>query len=93
MEQATEEWRGQILGPLLGFLHLRAPNQVTGYLCSLFFSEGNRENVIKAIGSMKHWQTDWRRNISEVEEENFRRLLQRFNVIGRVIASDSLIQV
>ena len=49
LEAATEEWKGERLGTLLGFKHTKAPNQVTGYLCSLFFAESTRESIVEAV--------------------------------------------
>ena len=93
MVAATEEWRGTQVGPLLGFLHLRAPNQVTGYLCKLFFDEKNRENVVNSVASMKDWRITWRREMLKEEKDSLREMLMRFSVIGRVVSCDSLIKV
>ena len=93
MVAATEEWRRTQLGPLLGFLHLRAPNHVTGYLCKLFFDEKNRENVVNSVASMKDWRITWRREMLEEERDSLREMLMRFSVIGRVVSCDSLIKV
>jgi hypothetical protein len=93
MEAATEEWKGDFLGSLLGFRHTKAPNQVTGYLCRLFFAENNRESVVEAVSKMSDWRRTYRREMEENEKAVLGELIQRMSVIGRVIASDSLIKV
>ena len=93
MEAATEEWKGERLGTLLGFKHTKAPNQVTGYLCSLFFAESTRESIVEAVSKMRGWGSAYRREMQPVEKDALRKLLQRLGVIGRVIASDSHIKV
>lgn len=93
MEAALEKWKDEKLWKLLGFHHAKAPNQVTGYLCKLFFEETNRENVIEAVASMKDWKKTWQQPMSEEKKQDLKSLLQMFSVIGRVLASDSLIRV
>ena len=93
MEAATEEWKGERLGTMLGFKHTKAPNQVTGYLCSLFFAESTRESIVEAVSKMRGWGSAYRREMQTVEKDALKKLLQRLGVIGRVIASDSHIKV
>ena len=93
MEAATEEWKGERLGTLLGFKHTKAPNQVTGYLCRLFFAESTRDSIVEAVSKMRGWGSAYRREMQTVEKDALKKLLQRLGVIGRVIASDSHIKV
>ena len=93
MEAATEEWKGERLGLLLGFRHTKAPNQITGYLCRLFFAESTRDSIVEAVSKMRGWGSAYRREMQTGEKEALRKLLQRLGVIGRVIASDSHIKV
>ena len=93
MEAATEEWKGERLGSLLGFRHTKAPNQITGYLCRLFFAESTRDSVVEAVSNMRGWGSAYRREMQTGEKDALRKLLQRLGVIGRVIASDSHIKV
>ena len=92
-EAAEEEWKGEKLGPLIGFRHLRAPNQVTGNMVRLFFSEQQREKILDALGSMQAWQISRNRGMTNEEREQIRTLLQRLSVINRVMSSDSVIKV
>ena len=93
MEAATEEWKGERLGHLLGFRHTKAPNQITGYLCRLFFAESTRDSIVEAVSKMRGWASAYRREMQTGEKDALRKLLQRLGVIGRVIASDSHIKV
>ena len=92
-ENAEEEWKGEKLGPLIGFRHLRAPNQVTGNMVKVFFSEERRGEVLEAVGSLKAWQLSRGRDMTVEEKENLRLLLQRLNVINRVMSSDSVVKI
>jgi hypothetical protein len=91
--EGEEEWKGKHLGTLLGFKHTKAPNQITGYLCRRFFAEDNRQSVLEAVAKMSGWMSTYRREMKSEEKEALRNLLQRFSVIGRVIASDRHIKV
>jgi hypothetical protein len=93
IEAATEEWKGERLGSLLGFKHTKAPNQVTGYLCRLFFAESSRDAILEAVSKMRGWRSAHQREMETTEKDALRNLLQRLSVIGRVIASDSHIKV
>ena len=88
-----EEWKGEILGELVGFRHLSAPNQITGHLVDVFFSETNRDSVIAGIARLSSWQTSYGREMPEDDKENFRNLLQMLAVIGRVTSSKGLVKV
>ena len=92
-EAAEQEWKGQKLGPLIGFRHLRAPNQVTGNMVKVFFSEQRREEVLDAVGSLKAWQLSRGRDMTAEEKEQLRSLLQRLSVINRVMSSDSVVKI
>ena len=92
-EAAEQEWKGQKLGPLIGFRHLRAPNQVTGNMVKVFFSEQRREDVLDAVGSLKAWQLSRGRDMTAEEREQLRSLLQRLSVINRVMSSDSVVKI
>ena len=92
-EAAEEEWKSRKLGPLIGFRHLRAPNQVTGNMVRLFFSEQQREKILDALGSMEAWQVSRSRGMTSGEREQIRILMQRLSVINRVMSSDSVIKV
>lgn len=91
--QTEEEWKAEKLGHLVGFRHSHAPNQVTGNMVDLIFSEHNRGNVIEAVASMSGWKLYWRRVMTEQEKEHLRKLLQQMAVINRVMSSDSVVQV
>ena len=93
LEAGGEEWKGKHLGTLLGFKHTKAPNQITGYLCLRFFAEDNRDSVLEAVGKMSGWRSAYGREMQLREKEALRNLLQRFSVIGRIIASDRRIKV
>ena len=92
-ELAEEEWKGEKLGKLIGFRHLRAPNQVTGNMVKLFFSEERRGEVVEALGTMSAWQSTWEREMMEEEKEQIRSLLQRLSVINRVMSCDSVVKI
>ena len=92
-DAAEEEWKGEKLGPLVGFRHLRAPNQVTGNMVQVFFSEQRREDVLAAVGSLKAWQLSRGRDMAVEEKEQLRSVLQRLNVINRVMSSDSVVKI
>ena len=53
-DDAEEEWKGEKLGPLVGFRHLRAPNQVTGNMVQVFFSEQRGGDVLAAVKRQRH---------------------------------------
>ena len=93
MEAGAEEWKAKHLGTLLGFKHTKAPNQITGYLCRRFFAEDNRDSVVEAVGKMSGWRSAHRREMQLTEKEALKNLIQRFSIIGRVIASDRHIKV
>ena len=57
------------------------------------FSEENRKNIINAVSMMRGWKQAWKREMSETEKEELRTLLQRMNVINRIMSSDSHIKV
>ena len=88
-----EEWKGEVLGELVGYRHLSAPNQITGHLVDLIFSETNREKVIQGMAKLRSWKKSYGREMLEDEKENFRTLLQMLSVIGRVTSSSRLIKV
>jgi hypothetical protein len=92
-ELAEEEWKGEKLGKLIGFRHLRAPNQVTGNMVKLFFSEKRRDEVVEALSSMSAWQRAWGREMTVEEKEQIRCLLQRLSVINRVMSSNSVVEI
>ena len=92
-ELAEEEWKGEKLGRLIGFRHLRAPNQVTGNMVKLFFSEERRDEVVEALGSMSAWQRAWGREMTVEEKDQIASLLQRLSVINRVMSSDSVVKI
>ena len=92
-DDAEEEWKGEKLGPLVGFRHLRAPNQVTGNMVQVFFSEQRRADVLAAVSSLKAWQLSRGRDMTVEEKEQLRSVLQRLNVINRVMSSDSVVKI
>ena len=92
-DAAEEEWKGEKLGPLVGFRHLRAPNQVTGNMVKVFFSEQRRDDVLAAVGSLKAWQLSRGTPMTAEEKEQLRILLQRLSVINRVMSSDSVVKI
>ena len=92
MEKCEDEWKEK-LGPLVGFKDRHCPNQITGAMSDLFFSEKNRENVLKAVADLSQWRKSYRREMHNSEKESLRRLLQGINVLGRVGTSGSLVKV
>lgn len=67
--------------------------QVTGNMVRVFFSEERREEVLAAIGSLKAWQLSRGRDMTVEVKEQLRCLLQRLNVINRVMSCDSVVKV
>ena len=91
-EKCEAEWKEK-LGPLVGFKDKHCPNQVTGAMADLFFSERNRQSVINSVENLALWRKSYRREMFESEKENLRRLLQGISVLGRVGTSGGLVQV
>ena len=48
---------------------------------------------MEAVSKMRDWGRTYRRKMEEDEKAALRKLLQRMSVIGRVVASNSLIKV
>jgi hypothetical protein len=92
-EKAEKEWKSEKLGRLIGFRDLKAPNQVTGNMVKLFFSEEKRPQVVAALASMRAWQQSRGRDMTEEEKQQISCLLQRFNVINRVMSCDEVIKI
>lgn len=92
LEKCRKEVRKK-LGPLLGFRDRKCPNQVTGALADLFFSEKNRDNLINMVESLTFWRKSYRRAMSEADKINLRRLVQGLAVMGRVGTSGQLVKV
>ena len=93
LEKMREEWKGKFLGPLIGFRHRKAPNQITGPLVDQFFSQSNKNKVIQSISELSGWKEAYRREMTDKEKNNFMELFQRLSVIGRVVLSGRLIHV
>ena len=49
--------------------------------------------MLEAVGSLKAWQLSRGRDMTVEEKENLRLLLQRLNVINRVMSSDSVVKI
>ena len=92
-ESAEKEWKSEKLGRLIGFRDLKAPNQVTGNMVKVFFSEEKRPQVVAALASMRAWQQSRGRDMTEEEKQQISCLLQRFNVINRVMSSDEVVKI
>ena len=72
---------------------MHCPNQVTGAMADLFFSEQNRSKVVDAVENLSFWKKSYRREMFESEKLNLVRLLQGLSVLGRVGTSGHLVQV
>ena len=92
MEAATEEWKGERLGTLLGFKHTKAPNQVTGYLCSLFFAESTRESIVEAVSKMRGWGSAYR-SLAAGDEDTFRLILIKLNSNSKTFTREQRLQL
>ena len=92
LEKCELEWK-ENLGPLVGFKDRHCPNQVTGAMADLFFSEQNRSKVVDAVENLSFWKKSYRREMFESEKLNLVRLLQGLSVLGRVGTSGHLVQV
>lgn len=91
-EKCEVEWKEK-LGPLVGFKDRHCPNQVTGAMADLFFSERNRLSVVSAVESLSFWRKSYRREMFESEKQNLVRVLQGMSVLGRVGTSGHQVQV
>ena len=87
-----EKWKVE-LGAILGFRNKKAPNQITGHLCDLFFHEKRRQSLLELIKSLGIWDKNSKRELTQTEISNFQRLIEGVAVISRVAASNQKIRV
>ena len=93
-EDIKSRWK-LLLGPLLGFHAKKAPNQITGFLCDTFLSEKKGPLILQNIQKLGIWRdkSGMYEALTDIEVENFRRLLEGISVIGRVAASSHKVKV
>ena len=87
-----EKWKVE-LGAILGFRNKKAPNQITGHLCDLFFHEKRRQSLLELIKSLGIWDKSSKRELTQTKISNFERLIEGVAVISRVAASNQKIRV
>ena len=87
-----EEWKAK-LGPILGFRNKKAPNQITGHFCDMFFHENQRRELIELIANLQIWSEEGKRELTETELNNFKTLIQGAAVICRVASCNQKVKV
>ena len=87
-----EDWKTK-LGPVLGFRNKKAPNQITGYLCDMFLGDERRPHILNLISGLGIWDKEGKRDLTQIELDNFRRLIEGVSVIGRVAACNVRVKV
>ena len=90
--ELKEEWKSK-LGPILGFKNKKAPNQITGHLCDMFFHEEQRPALITLIGDLGIWDEEGKRELTQTELNNFKTLIEGASVIGRVASCNQKVKV
>ena len=66
---------------------------VTGYFCKAFFSETKRVSVLQMVKSLKTWKNGKYVDFSEEELESIQIVIQNINVISKVVATSSIVDL